>query len=95
MRFEHGLPVFTMPLPSRKEKCQFTLKPITDTVGDLLNFIQDEDKGVDRVAVYSTGENVELLNRKCLLKSPVAQARDGKMVADSAFTRIVNAECSC
>lgn len=58
VRYEHGLPVFTMPLPSRREKCQFTLKPITDTVGDFLDFIQQEDKGVDRVAMYNSGKNL-------------------------------------
>ena len=58
VRYEHGLPVITMPQPSRKEKCQFTLKPITDTVGDFLSFIQEEDKGVDRIAIYNSGKIV-------------------------------------
>ncbi len=57
VRYEDGLPVVVLPLPSRRERCQFTLKPITHTLGDLLNFIQEEDKGVDRLAVYSPGES--------------------------------------
>ena len=60
VRYENGLPVFTMPLPSRREICQFTLKPITDTVGDFLKFIHEEDKGVDRVAIYNSGEKHNL-----------------------------------
>ncbi|XP_066262185.1 calcium uniporter protein, mitochondrial [Euwallacea similis] len=47
--YHRGLPRITVPLPSRKERCTFTLKPITNTVGDLLEMIKKEDKGVDRV----------------------------------------------
>lgn len=41
----------TVPLPSRKERCRFTLKPITNTVGDFLRMLRDEDRGIDRVVV--------------------------------------------
>ncbi|XP_066156003.1 calcium uniporter protein, mitochondrial [Euwallacea fornicatus] len=49
VEYHRGLPRITVPLPSRKERCTFTLKPITNTVGDLLEMIKKEDKGVDRV----------------------------------------------
>ncbi|KAJ8982072.1 hypothetical protein NQ317_001481, partial [Molorchus minor] len=39
----------TVPLPSRKERCNFTLKPITNTVGDFLEMLKREDRGIDRV----------------------------------------------
>lgn len=52
-----GLPQFTIPLPSRKERCRFIVKPLTNTVGDLLGMIRHEDKGVDRIACQSTGKN--------------------------------------
>lgn len=52
MQYRDGLPVLSVPLPSRRESCEFTLKPISHTVADLLRFIREEDGGVDRVAVY-------------------------------------------
>ena len=51
-----GLSVFSVPLPSRKESCEFVLKPVSHTVKDLVRFLQDEDKGIDRAAVYTEGE---------------------------------------
>uniref|UniRef100_A0A0N4Z304 Calcium uniporter protein n=1 Tax=Parastrongyloides trichosuri TaxID=131310 RepID=A0A0N4Z304_PARTI len=53
MRFEKGLPIVTIPLPSRKELCQFTLRPISDTVGSFCNSLSAEDKGIDFVAAYN------------------------------------------
>ena len=55
VEYRNGLPQLYIPLPSRREVCQFTLRPITNTVSDLLRGIQTEDQGVDRCAVYSTG----------------------------------------
>lgn len=34
------------------------MKPLTNTVGDLLQMIRAEDNGVDRVAVLSAGKNI-------------------------------------
>ncbi|VDO05158.1 unnamed protein product [Rodentolepis nana] len=45
-----GLPRFHIPLPSRDETCIFSLRPLSNTVGDLVKAIENEDKGVDRVA---------------------------------------------
>ncbi|XP_053559512.1 calcium uniporter regulatory subunit MCUb, mitochondrial [Bombina bombina] len=52
--YNHGLPVITLPLPSRYERCQFTVKPLTTTVGNFLKDIQKEDKGIDYAAAIST-----------------------------------------
>ncbi|XP_059422769.1 calcium uniporter protein, mitochondrial [Carassius carassius] len=52
--YQNGLPVISVRLPSRRERCQFTLKPLSDTVGVLLQQLQAEDRGIDRVAIYST-----------------------------------------
>ncbi|CAH1101090.1 unnamed protein product [Psylliodes chrysocephalus] len=49
VEYHKGLPQITVPLPSRKERCKFTLKPITNTVGDFLEMLKKEDKGIDRV----------------------------------------------
>ncbi|KAK3089077.1 hypothetical protein FSP39_000592 [Pinctada imbricata] len=54
-----GLPVFTVPLPSRHEKCEFTLKPISNTVGDFLQYMEEEDGGIDRAVIY-TAEGVRI-----------------------------------
>ncbi|KAK0425391.1 hypothetical protein QR680_009177 [Steinernema hermaphroditum] len=53
VRYEKGLPIVTVPLPSRSEMCQFSLRPISDTVGTLCKSLSDEDKGIDFVALYS------------------------------------------
>nr|CDS25318.2 coiled coil domain containing protein 109A [Hymenolepis microstoma] len=45
-----GLPRFHIPLPSRDETCIFSLRPLSNTVGDLVKAIENEDKGIDRVA---------------------------------------------
>ncbi|KAL0983720.1 hypothetical protein UPYG_G00131800 [Umbra pygmaea] len=52
--YQNGLPVISVSLPSRRERCQFTLKPLSDSVGVFLNQLQAEDRGIDRVAIYST-----------------------------------------
>ncbi|XP_015120148.1 calcium uniporter protein, mitochondrial [Diachasma alloeum] len=49
--FHRGFPRITVPLPSRKERCIFTLKPITHTVGDFLNMLKSEDRGIDRASI--------------------------------------------
>lgn len=53
--YHKGLPRITVPLPSRKEKCRFTLKPVSNTVGDLTSMIMAEDRGVDRITLSSKG----------------------------------------
>ncbi|XP_036403394.1 calcium uniporter protein, mitochondrial [Megalops cyprinoides] len=52
--YQNGLPVISVTLPSRRERCQFTLKPLSDCVGVFLQQLQAEDRGIDRVAIYST-----------------------------------------
>ena len=47
----HGLPHLTVPLPSRNEKCVFVLRPITHTIGDLLDMLKTEDHGIDRAVI--------------------------------------------
>ncbi|XP_076247002.1 mitochondrial calcium uniporter isoform X2 [Calliopsis andreniformis] len=51
--YHRGLPKITVPLPSRKEKCVFTLKPISHTVGDFIKMLKREDRGIDRAAVLT------------------------------------------
>nr|XP_020458577.1 calcium uniporter protein, mitochondrial isoform X2 [Monopterus albus] len=51
--YQNGLPVISVSLPSRRERCQFTLKPFSDCVGVFLQQLQAEDRGIDRVAIYS------------------------------------------
>eukprot|EP00062_Callorhinchus_milii_P001512 gi/632936710/ref/XP_007895829.1/ PREDICTED: calcium uniporter protein, mitochondrial [Callorhinchus milii] len=55
--YQNGLPVVSVSLPSRQERCQFTLKPMSDSVGVFLKQLQAEDKGIDRVAIYSPDGN--------------------------------------
>jgi len=55
VEYFRGLPQVTVPLPSRRERCRFTLRPISNTVGDFLTMLCHEDRGIDRVAVSSLG----------------------------------------
>lgn len=43
----------TVPLPSRNELCQFTLRPITHSVGDFLEMLRAEDRGIDRATILN------------------------------------------
>ena len=54
IKVHHGLPHLTVPLPSRNEKCVFVLRPITHTIGDLLDMLQTEDHGIDRTVIRNT-----------------------------------------
>lgn len=53
VEYNRGLPQLTVPLPSRRERCRFTLKPISNTVGDFIDMLKKEDKGVDRVVALT------------------------------------------
>lgn len=53
VRYNRGLPTVTVPLPSRNERCQFTLRPVTHSVGDFLEMLKVEDRGIDRAAVLN------------------------------------------
>ncbi|KAK2545107.1 Mcu [Columba livia] len=91
--YQNGLPVISVNLPSRRERCQFTLKPISDSVGVFLQQLQAEDRGIDRVAIYSAGvpkksdcrvkdeENVP--NAELIDSSPAGGVLDGTRVASS------------
>lgn len=57
--FHRGFPRITVPLPSRKEKCIFNLKPITNTVGDFIDMLMTEDRGIDRACLTTTGKFIQ------------------------------------
>lgn len=54
VEYYRGLPQVTVPLPSRRERCRFTLRPISNTVGDFLEMLKNEDPGIDRAAALTT-----------------------------------------
>lgn len=49
----NGLPHLTIPLPSRNEKCRFALKPVSHRVGDLIEMLKTEDRGIDRATILN------------------------------------------
>nr|BAE32524.1 unnamed protein product [Mus musculus] len=51
--YKHGLPLVTLTLPSRKERCQFVVKPMLSTVGSFLQDLQNEDKGIKTAAIIT------------------------------------------
>lgn len=56
IKIVNGLPHIIVPLPSRNEECVFALKPLTNTVGDFLNMLKDEDKGIDRAVIINEND---------------------------------------
>ncbi|CAB3243367.1 unnamed protein product, partial [Arctia plantaginis] len=58
--YRRGLPVITVPLPSRRELCRFTLRPVSQTVGDLLEQVKAEDRGVERAVALAADERVRI-----------------------------------
>jgi len=58
----NGLPHVTVPLPSRNELCVFALKPISNTVGDFLEMLKHEDRGIDR-AIIRNSEGVRISSK--------------------------------
>ncbi|KAL9851269.1 calcium uniporter regulatory subunit MCUb, mitochondrial isoform 2-T2 [Geothlypis trichas] len=53
INYRHGLPVITLMLPTRSERCQFTVKPVVTTVGAFLQDVKREDKGIERAEVFA------------------------------------------
>ncbi len=56
LQFVDGLVKLIVYLPGRREKCEFTLKPINDTVKDLVEYIKLEDKSIEKVQFNTLGE---------------------------------------
>nr|XP_058150236.1 calcium uniporter regulatory subunit MCUb, mitochondrial isoform X3 [Dasypus novemcinctus] len=54
VNYRHGLPLITLTLPSRKERCQFVVKPMLSTVGSFLQDLQNEDKGVKIAGIFTS-----------------------------------------
>uniref|UniRef100_A0A8B9D6K9 Calcium uniporter protein n=1 Tax=Anser cygnoides TaxID=8845 RepID=A0A8B9D6K9_ANSCY len=54
INYRHGLPVITLTLPTRRERCQFAVKPMVATVGAFLKDVQREDKGIVKAEVFAT-----------------------------------------
>jgi len=52
VEYKNGFPTVNIMLPSRDERCVFTLRPLTDTVGSFIRMVSEEDHGIDNVAVY-------------------------------------------
>ncbi|NWJ00845.1 MCUB protein, partial [Crypturellus undulatus] len=53
VNYRYGLPVVTLTLPTRGERCQFTIKPMAVTVGAFLQDVQREDKGIEKAEVFA------------------------------------------
>jgi len=53
LNYQHGHPVLTIPLPSRMEPVMFTCKPVTGTVGSLIQDIVKTDGGVYNAEVFT------------------------------------------
>ncbi|XP_068797983.1 calcium uniporter regulatory subunit MCUb, mitochondrial isoform X1 [Struthio camelus] len=54
VNYRYGLPVITLTLPTKGERCQFTIKPMVVTLGAFLQDVQREDKGIEKAEVFAT-----------------------------------------
>lgn len=52
-----GFPVLSLPLPSRKETCDFVLRPYPQTVADVCATIRSEDRGIESLTFLTTAGN--------------------------------------
>ncbi|XP_066488087.1 calcium uniporter regulatory subunit MCUb, mitochondrial isoform X2 [Tiliqua scincoides] len=80
INYKHGLPAITLTLPSRKERCQFTIKPMMMTVGDFLQDIQREDKAIEKVEVFTADGSA--ISASTLME--ILLMNDFKLVINSA-----------
>jgi len=62
IKIVNGLPQIVVPLPSRNEKCVFSLKPVSHNVGDFVEMLKFEDKGIDSVFIKNT-EGVRIASK--------------------------------
>ena len=53
--YRYGRPVLSVPLPSRGELCQFSIRPMLMTAGCFIRDIQTEDPGADTVTLLNAG----------------------------------------
>lgn len=57
IEFNGGLTKLILMLPAKNEFCQFDLKLLNQTVGDLIEQIKSEDKSIEKVLFYSKEGN--------------------------------------
>ncbi|XP_059180973.1 calcium uniporter protein, mitochondrial-like [Centropristis striata] len=58
LQYKHGRLVLEVPLPSRKEKCLFFLRPLLMSVGDLITDMQREDPGATASVFSKDGARI-------------------------------------
>ncbi|XP_046900780.1 calcium uniporter regulatory subunit MCUb, mitochondrial-like [Hypomesus transpacificus] len=58
VQYRHDRVVLEVTLPSRQERCQFFLRPVVMTAGELLSELQREDPGVTARLLTKDGEKV-------------------------------------
>ncbi|KAM6441365.1 calcium uniporter regulatory subunit MCUb, mitochondrial [Liasis olivaceus] len=80
VHYKHGLPVITLTLPSRKERCQFTVKPMLTTVSTFLQDIKREDNAIEKVEVF-TADGSKISNSALM---EVLLMNDFKLIVNNA-----------
>ena len=58
VEYIRGLPRISLPLPSRPGKCTFTLRPITQNVGEFLTMLMQEDPAVTQASITTIGNTL-------------------------------------
>ncbi|XP_045903402.1 calcium uniporter protein, mitochondrial-like [Micropterus dolomieu] len=58
LKYKYGRLALEVPLPSRKEKCLFFLRPMLMSVGDLITDLQREDPGATASVLSADGERI-------------------------------------
>ena len=68
LEYSNGHVKLTLTLPSRRERCAFTLRPVNDTVKHFIDYLKVEDKSVEKVTLYSSGKFNYIHSRKTIYK---------------------------
>ena len=68
VEFKSGHAKLILMLPAKQEFCEFNLKLLNQTIGELIEQIKLEDKSIEKVLFYSNGKSSYLMFKYLLWK---------------------------
>uniref|UniRef100_A0A8C5VTW5 Calcium uniporter regulatory subunit MCUb n=1 Tax=Microcebus murinus TaxID=30608 RepID=A0A8C5VTW5_MICMU len=87
VNYRHGLPLITLTLLSRKERCQFVVKPMLSIVSSFLQDLQNEDKGIKTAAIFTADAyDVQCPKKENLSNELATEMENMKSLVHRLFT---------
>uniref|UniRef100_A0A2K5CNS7 Calcium uniporter regulatory subunit MCUb n=1 Tax=Aotus nancymaae TaxID=37293 RepID=A0A2K5CNS7_AOTNA len=87
VNYRHGLPLITLTLPSRKERCKFVGKPMLSKVGSFLQDLRNEDKGVKTATIFTAdGNKISASTLMDIFNEHTAEMEHMKSLVHGLFT---------